>query len=150
FMQCDAASADPSQRPVDSLLNKVSLVGGCAFNERKTLNKALVAGTFVVSGKAGKQSKRRAFDELLAIVAPLSDFRPRVRCPIEKVKAECVTDTPIVEVVAPAIHLRSCDLRGIVDERGQQPRLIPTGIPKQSGNVVTTAKTLAQRLNIRH
>ena len=73
-----------------------------------------------------------------------------MRRPVEEVEAHRIADGPVVEVAAPAIHLRRRDACRIVDERRQQSRFVPPGRPERRREIVIAAETLGQLLDVRH
>ena len=101
-------------------------------------------------GETPEQRKGRALFELAALAAPLRDLRPGVRGAVEQVEANRVADAPVVEVPAPAVHLRGRDLGRIVDERADHARLVHARVPESRGELVVTPELLAERLHVLH
>ena len=103
-----------------------------------------------MAGEAREERKRRALDELVTLVAPLRDFGPGVRRAVEQAEAQGVADAPVVEVAAPAVHLRGGDARRLVDKRRQHPGLVPAGVPEGGGELVAAPELLRQHLDVGH
>src|SRR5438309_5852876 len=142
-MESAVTFADGTQSHIHGLLNEVSFVVCGALDENESLDKRLVASALVMHAEAPKQRKRGTLDELVLAAAPFRDLDPSMWRAVEQVKAHGVADTPVVEILAPAVHLRGCDLRRIVDERGHHSRLVHAGIPECSGEFMVSSKTLA-------
>ena len=95
-----------------------------------------------------KQCECGALDELVLAAAPLRDFGPGVRRAVEQIETHRVADAPVVEVLAPTVHLSRRDLRRIVDHRGHHARLVHPGTPEGGGEFMVSSKALTQRLHI--
>ena len=83
----------------------------------------------VVHRQSGQQRERRAFLEFATLAGPRIDPPPRVRTTVEQVQAQRVADRPVVELPAPAVHLRDGELRGVGDEGDQQARFVDAAVP---------------------
>jgi len=77
---------------------------------------SLMRRRLVMTAQAPQERKRRPFAELFPSARPRLNLTPRVRRLIEQVEAYSAADGPVAEFTAPAVHLRGCDLCGIVDE----------------------------------
>ena len=73
-----------------------------------------------------------------------------MRRAVEQVEADRVADGPVVEVAAPAVHLRGRDARRLVDERRQHAGLVPAGVPERGGELVIPPEALGQLLQVAH
>ena len=133
------ALADVAQGPVDRLLDEVALVERFAFDERQEPQR-LVGGRLVVHGKTGHEGKAAAFDELLRPSRPLRRLRPGQGGLVEQVGGHLVADVPGVEVGRPALHLLAVDPGRLVDEGGQQARLVVARPPQLEGELVVSAE----------
>src|SRR6185436_7346283 len=73
-----------------------------------------------------------------------------MRSAVEQVKAQRIADAPVVEVPAPAVHLRRRYPIDFVDKRREHPRLIPTSLPECGGKIMASAKTFGELLDVLH
>src|SRR5947208_10433925 len=91
-----------------------------------------------------QQSKCGALDELVIAAAPVRDLGPGMRRTVEQVEAHGVADAPVVEGLAPAVHLCGRELCGISNERGHHARLVHTRVPESGGEFMVSSEALAQ------
>ena len=126
-----------------------SSVGGL-FDERQPFEKRRVAARLVVTGQAREQRERGALAELVALASPGRDAPPRMRRLVEQLEADGVDDAPVVEVAAPAIHLRRRDAQ---PGRRRRPR---ASAPRTSPCPTTPApargcvRSASRLLDVRH
>src|SRR3954447_11016039 len=80
-------AADSPQRPAHAFLHEIAVIIGRTLDQPQPLTKLLVAGGLVVACEARQQGERRALDEFLFARAPLCDFLPGVRSPVEEAEA---------------------------------------------------------------
>src|SRR5262249_43487013 len=95
-----------------------------------------------------EQRERRSFDELLVPFGPSCNLLPGVQRFVEQMEADRIADAPVIEITAPAIHLRGCHSRGLVEERADHTGLIPARLAERDGEFVIAAELLRERLGI--
>src|SRR5262249_5419231 len=66
---------------------------------------------------------------------------------IEQVETNGVTDSPVVEVLAPAIHLRRCYALRIIEECCHHAGIKPAGFPERQGEIVISPETFSHGLH---
>src|SRR5688572_30706424 len=110
------ALAHRTQCHIDGLLYEVARIVSCTLDEDQALLESVVAGRLVMNSEAPQQCEGRALLELFVTFAPLCNFGPSVRRSVEQVETHCVANCPVVEILAPTVHLRRADLRRIRDE----------------------------------
>ena len=118
--------------------------------ERQKRQERVVAGFLVVEGEAGLQHEARPFLELVALAAPRRGFLPGVRGAVEEHEADGIDDAPVVEVAAPAVHLRRRDEGRVVDVGGDGAGLVPARLPESQGQLVIAPEPFRHLLHGGH
>ena len=111
---------------------------------------ALVARALVMHAETPNQGECRTLDELPVTAAPLRDLVPGMRRPVEQIEAHRIAKGPVVEFLAPAVHLRRRDPRRIAHEGRQHARLVHAGFPERLGKLLVVPELLAECLNVLH
>ena len=130
--------ADLAKRPVDRLLDVVPRIGGVALDERQEGGEALVGDALSVDGVGGEEGEGGAADELAIVLGPGGDLLLDDRRPDEEVGAGLVAEVPGIERARPGVHLLGRHLLRVVDEDGEEPRLVKTGRPQRRGKGVVS------------
>src|SRR5262249_29118376 len=93
-VECGASPPYGPERPANTLLDEVALVGGRALDERKGPEERTVSGLLVMERQAGQKGKGGPLHELVPPPAPGCNLPPRVRRPVEEAEADGVAHTP--------------------------------------------------------
>src|SRR5262245_42532782 len=144
------APSDPAQGPGHGLLHEVPLVGRRPLDKRQAPEERGVLGTLVVERDAREEREPGALLELGAAPRPLLDLPEGVGRAVEQVEAGRVDDRPTVEVPAPAVHLLGRDEGRVVDERREEARLVPPGLPERLGELVAAPELPCQDVDLAH
>src|SRR6266850_3001494 len=128
-MEFAISPAHCAQGPTDAFLNEITFILCGFFDHGKTFEETRIAGILFVQGETSEQRESSPPDEFFATSGPLLDLIEGVRRTIEKKKAHCIADAPIIEILAPAIHLRGRDALRFINKRRQHARFIPAGLP---------------------
>ena len=148
-LRCGAL-ADLPQRPAGALAHQRPLVIRCCGDERHQRGEAVVSGALVVHGLNGDQGEARPFDERLAAADPLDGLLIRQWAAAEQVHAHLIAHVPGVEVGDPPLHLGRVDLRRVVDQARQDPRLVHTRVPQPERQPMIDAELARERPQLRH
>src|SRR5262249_5321696 len=130
-VECGASPPYGPERPANTLLDEVALVGGRALDERKGPEERTVSGLLVMERQAGQKGKGGPLHDLVPPPAPGCNLPPRVRRPVEEAEADGVAHTPVVEVPRPAVHLERRDPLRLGDVRRKQASFVPARVPQR-------------------
>ena len=135
-----AASARASARSAGSALppmarsaqatrlpDEVALVGGGGLDQGEAAGEV---GLAAVQREAGEEREAGAAAELVVEGGPGLDHGGGAGDAVEELEAGGVDDRPVVEVGAPAVHLRGRHQGGVVDQAGDGAGLVPAGLPR--------------------
>ena len=128
-VQGRVAPAHSPQRPAHTLLDEVALVVGRRLDQAQACVELRVGGC--LSCRPGWRAAQRPRASRTRRALPLHCLHlgPRMRRPVEQLEADGVADAPVVEVAAPAIHLRGRDVCRVVHERRRAAALRTSRCP---------------------